>query len=173
MRLETDMADFNIAVAITLEHEGGFQNDPKDSGNWTGGKVGVGTLVGTKYGITPLDMPGVDIANITPSQAFAFYAKKYWSPLYAQINSQSVANKLFDLGVLFGVGTAVKMFQHTVQIAQDGVFGPATLAATNQQDALVLLVGFEDAMAAYAQTVAQFHPNDAEDVKGWLARIRS
>ena len=56
------MADFKTAVLITLEHEGGFQKNPNDHANWSSGKIGVGTLVGTKYGITALDLPGISSA---------------------------------------------------------------------------------------------------------------
>jgi lysozyme family protein len=45
------MSHFDKAMLPLIEHEGGFQNDPDDSGNWTGGKVGVGELKGTKWGI--------------------------------------------------------------------------------------------------------------------------
>ena len=68
------MADARTAILITCDdaHEGGFQKMHNDRANWTGGQVGVGTLVGTKYGITCLDLRGVDIQNLTLDQAVAF-----------------------------------------------------------------------------------------------------
>ena len=44
--------------------EGGFTNDPNDRGNWTSGKIGVGELKGTKYGISAMAYPLEDIKNI-------------------------------------------------------------------------------------------------------------
>src|ERR1019366_870660 len=98
------MAVALIAIMITLDpnHEGGFQKNYHDRANWTGGQVGVGTLVGTNGGITTLDMPGVDIEHITTAQKVQYYLANYWKPLYSQIAFQLFANKLFDLGVLFG-----------------------------------------------------------------------
>jgi lysozyme family protein len=92
------MADAKTAILITLDlaHEGGFQKNPNDRANWTGGQVGVGTLVGTNGGITALDMPGVDIEHLTIDQKIAYYLEHYWKPLYSSIAWQPLANKLFD-----------------------------------------------------------------------------
>ena len=167
------MANFQIAVNITLDdaHEGGFQNNPKDRANWTGGQVGVGTLVGTKYGITTLDLPGTDIRNLTPEQAASYYSAHYWKPLYSQIDDQLMANKLFDLGVLFGVGTVVKTLQTVLRVPTDGSFGLNTLSALNQ--AGDVLASFKSAMMNHATAIANSNPNDAPDLPDWLRRIAS
>jgi lysozyme family protein len=169
------MADARTAFLITIDlaHEGGFQNNPKDRANWTGGQVGVGTLVGTKYGITTLDMPGVVIADITPEQAIAYYIEHYWKPLYSQISVQGIANKLADLGVLFGVGTAVKNLQSVLDLEMDGIFGPNTLARTNATDPIRLLNIFQQEMIMHAQAIAAANPNDAADLNDWVRRIKS
>ncbi|RYC28946.1 hypothetical protein D3273_26555 [Lichenibacterium minor] len=50
--------EFRRAVLpFTLHHEGGSSVDPRDPGNWTGGKRGRGKLVGTKYGIPASSHP--------------------------------------------------------------------------------------------------------------------
>jgi lysozyme family protein len=169
------VSDARTAIAITLDpaHEGGFQSNPKDRANWTGGQVGVGTLVGTKYGITALDMPGVAIKDLTVEQATAYYLEHYWKALYSQISSQSIANKLFDLGVLFGVGTAVKNLQTVLDLNADGVFGPVTLAHTNATGETLLLSEFKAEMVAHAKAIAAGNPNEAPDLPGWTRRINS
>ena len=45
------MIGFDEVFARLIGHEGGYSADPKDPGNWTGGRPGVGKLLGTKYGI--------------------------------------------------------------------------------------------------------------------------
>lgn len=168
------MADAKTAILITIDlaHEGGFQANPKDRANWTGGQVGHGTLVGTKYGVTTLDMPGVAIADLTMDQAAAYYLEHYWKPLYSQITSQPLANKLFDLGVLFGVGTAVKNLQAVLNLEMDGIFGPHTLASVNAAPP-TLLASFQFEMRAHAKAIAEGNPNDAPDLAGWMRRINS
>jgi|SRR5579864_1687756 len=170
------MADAKLAISITLDlaHEGGFQKNSKDRANWTGGQVGVGMLVGTKYGITTLDMPGVDIENLTIAQATEYYLEHYWKPLYSEISSQAIANKLFDLGVLFGVGTAVRNLQMALDMPdQDGVFGLHTLAAVNVTNPQNLLQKFQQEMTAHAKAIAAANPNEAPDLGGWTRRINS
>lgn len=169
------MADARTAILITLDpnHEGGFQRMPNDRANWTGGQVGLGILMGTKYGITALDMPGVNIANLTVDVATAYYQQNYWKDLYSQINSQAVANKLFDMGVLFGVGTAVKLLQMALNTVADGIFGPTTLMLTNEANSTLLLHSFQDELHTHAAKVAAENPNDAADLPDWNRRIDS
>ena len=167
------MADFKIAVLLTLEHEGGFQKDPNDHANWSSGVIGQGTLVGTKYGITALDMPGADIENLTSDQAVEYYVEHYWKSLYSQINSQLVANKLFDLGVLFGVGTAVGILQLTVGVTVDHNFGPLTLQAVNETDEVSLLKNYKANMMTHAFNIAAANPAERGNLRGWGNRINS
>ena len=172
------MADFTIAVNLTLIREGGFENNPNDSGNWTGGKVGEGELKGTKYGISAAEFPTLDIVNLTEAEAQVIYKSKYWLVLYEAIKDQFVTNKLFDLGVLFGQGTAIKILQTVLQpqfsdVKVDEIFGPATLAAVNGADPHSLLLAYKTAFVARAiQTGAQ-NPNDRPFVSGWIRRINS
>jgi lysozyme family protein len=167
------MADFRTAVLLTLDHEGGFQKNPNDHANWSSGKIGEGELIGTKYGITAVDMPGVDIENLTVDQAVEYYSEHYWKALYSQINSQPVANKLFDLGVLFGVGTAVGVLQLTLGTTVDHDFGPNTLAAVNQADETSLLASYKANFVTHAFNVATANPAEREDLVGWSRRINS
>jgi lysozyme family protein len=165
------MADFKIAVQKTLVHEGGFQKNPNDHANWSSGKIGEGQLIGTKYGITAVDMPGVDIENLTPNQAIAFYAERYWKTNYSQIESQAVADKLFDLGVLFGVHVAVGILQTVLGVTSDGVVGPVSLGAINQVEPVSLYNAYKAAMVTHAINVANANPHERENLGGWIRRI--
>jgi len=160
------VSNFQEAVKKTLIHEGGFVDNPHDAGGRT------------KYGITQKDLPDVDIAQITPEQATVYYSEHYWKPLYAQIQSQSVAEKIFDMGVLFGVGKAVKILQAVLQpafpeVTPDGQFGPTTLNAVNQAEENSLLQGYKTALVAYTLRIVLAHPEDRDFVAGWGRRINS
>jgi lysozyme family protein len=171
------MADFRTAVNITMDanHEGGYQCLRGDKGNWTGGEVGVGELKGTKYGISAREFPNEDIVNLTMDRAAELYREGYWKPLYSQINDQQLANKLFDLGVLFGVNTAVKMLQITMEnkiaIVSDGVFGPNTLATLNQLENL--LPAYKAAFLNHVMNVVNNNPGEAQFLSDWVRRINS
>jgi lysozyme family protein len=169
------MADATTAILITLDpaHEGGFQKNPNDRANWTGGQIGVGTLVGTNGGITALDMPGVDIEHLTTTQKIAYYLEHYWKPFYSQINSQLIANKLFDMGVLFGIGTAIKRLQMVLGVTPDGNFGQMTLVVLNKADRTFVLNAFIKQMTIHAEEVAAANPVEAAFLPDWKRRIDS
>lgn len=170
------MADARTAILITIDpnHEGGYQCSHNDRRNWSGAQIGVGELVGTKYGITSQDMPGVSIKDLTPEQAVTYYTGAYWKQFYSQINDQSVANKLFDMGVLFGVVTAIRLLQRAAGInPQDGNFGPHTLAVVNAADPTALLDGFKQLLLNRDALIVAGHPEDAEFKDGWDRRVQS
>jgi lysozyme family protein len=155
------MADSKISIAKTLINEGGYVDNKNDSGG------------PTKYGITQKDMPGVNIQDITPEQATEYYAEHYWKALYSQIDSQVVADKLFDMGVLFGVGEAVKLLQILLGVQVDCDFGPHTLACLNQIDPANLLTTYKTALVTYAIGIANDKPQDREFLNGWIRRVNS
>jgi lysozyme family protein len=154
--------DTNLALQKVIQHEGGFTNNPNDRGG------------PTKYGITQADMPSRNIREITTDDAIAYYKEHYIKPLYAQISNQVLGEKLVDMGVLFGVGTAVKLLQISlssgITVVSDGVFGPNTLAAANER-------GNVDAYRAvlynHAMDVVNRNPQDAVFLQGWTNRIQS
>lgn len=183
------MADSKIAIAKTLVHEGGYQNDIHDWANWRGGKdmmhqylaskdpALLVNLIGTKYGITAQDMLDLDAAGmraLTPEQATAYYTEHYWKQYYSQINDQLLAEKLFDMGVLFGVGTAVKLLQISlssgITVVSDGQFGPNTLAATNDHGNLA---SYKVVLINHCMNVVNHNPDEAGNLHGWTVRIQS
>ena len=72
---------FDVVFERLMPHEGGFQCDPKDRGNWTGGRVGVGGLKGTNRGIAAMTYPHLDIKNLSYEQVKAIYFEDWWQAL--------------------------------------------------------------------------------------------
>lgn len=172
------MALFNIAVGLTLDedHEGGYQCDPKDRGNWTGGKIGGGELKGTNGGISAHEFPSLDIKNLTIEQIKEIYLAKYWDPHYDSIIDQLIANKLFDMGVLFGVKEAVLKFQEILRtdlfvISEDGLFGEMSLLATNKCEPVSLLVAYKTTFVNHVLEIGTKNPAEQPNVSSWIRRI--
>lgn len=92
--------------AFVRKWEGDYQNVENDSGNWTGGAVGVGELKGTKYGISAASYPHLDIKNLTIEQADEIYFRDYWQASGADKLPWPACLIVFDTAVLHGVGTA-------------------------------------------------------------------
>lgn len=92
--------------AFVAKWEGGYQNVANDSGNWTGGKVGVGENKGTNFGISAASYPHLDIKNLTRQQADDIYRRDYWQASGADALPWPLCLLVFDTAVLHGVGTA-------------------------------------------------------------------
>ena len=168
------MANFDNAFKIILKHEGGFQKMPGDKGNWTGGKVGAGVLKGTKYGISAAQFPDLDIENLTIEDAEAIYKKEYW--FYDGVDYQDIANKMADLGVLFGPAPVIAVMQTTLQSTDEsqpvtGTFGPVTQGHVNEVDQGSLMRMFTANMVTHAFNVVTHNPGERQYLKGWVDRI--
>lgn len=102
---------FSQTVDLVVNLEGGFQSDPDDTGNWTGGAKGKGELKGTKFGISAKSYPHLDIENITKEEAIEIYRRDYWERIGAPQLRPSLAVLAFDVAVNSGVGTARRMLE--------------------------------------------------------------
>lgn len=112
------MADtLDQALKWVILMEGGYVNDPDDYGGET------------KYGISKLHHPDVDIKNLTEEGAKEIYRQYYWNPLHCDDLKPVAALLLFDSAVNHGQGK--KLFQKGVGVTPDGVIGPMTIAAAN------------------------------------------
>lgn len=134
--------DFRRAFDRLIDHEGGFQNDPRDRGNWTGGAVGVGECRGTKYGISAAAYPHEDIAGLTLERAGDLYRRDYWRPAGCDVLPDLLRFDVFDAAVNSGVRAAIKLLQRAVGVTADGEFGPRTLRATQDMRPEALFVLF-------------------------------
>ena len=97
------------SISFILAQEGGYQNSSADSGNWTGGKVGVGENKGTKYGISAASYPALDIAMLTQTDAIAIYRRDYWQASGADRLLWPACLLVMDTAVLHGVSVAIRL----------------------------------------------------------------
>lgn len=136
------MSSFNTVFNRVIGHEGGFQNDPEDRANWTSGVIGKGVLKGTKFGISAMSYPKLDIENLTLEQAESIYYTDWWAPMQLDSMLPAIQYQLFDTAINHGMRTASKMLQRAVQVKDDGVIGPKTIAAVTGCDHNDVLLRF-------------------------------
>jgi lysozyme family protein len=125
---------FDKAFDLLFGHEGGFQIDPRDTGNWTSGKIGIGELKGTKFGVSAASYPKLNIRNLTLGEAKAIYYLDFWSQLRIDEIPEGARFDVFDTAVNSGVGTAKRLLQKAVGVTADGKLGPVTMAAVKAMD---------------------------------------
>lgn len=120
------IAFFDEAMAISLENEGGYANDPNDPGGET------------NFGISSRAYPNEDIKNLTVERAKYLYKRDYWYAMRLDaLSSQLVANNLFDWAIHHGVRGTAKKWQlvlareYGFRGKVDGIVGSATVGFTN------------------------------------------
>lgn len=133
------MADFKLAYQKTAKNEGGYSNDPTDSGGETW--RGIARSKNPKWAGWPI----VDSYRnqieferfleqdvLLQKRVLAFYQALYWDAIKGdKINSQDVANSLYDSAVNFGPTVAIKLAQRSLNINETGVVNSAMLDKLN------------------------------------------
>ncbi|MGL4467950.1 MAG: glycoside hydrolase family 108 protein [Plesiomonas shigelloides] len=136
------MSMFDTVFERCIGHEGGFQNDQRDRGNWTGGEVGKGELKGTKFGLAAMTYPEIDIRSLTIDQAKVIYKRDWWDKFCMWRYPAAMQYQMFDAAINHGVGRANQMLQRALGVTADGKIGPITLDAANKADLNDLLLRF-------------------------------
>lgn len=158
---------FDVVFDRVISHEGGFQKDSRDRGNWTSGVVGQGELKGTKFGLAAMTYPHLDIEELTVSQAKAIYYEDWWVALKMDSYPSAMSYQMFDASVNHGSGRAIQFVQRAVGVKDDGILGPKTLkaiSAMNINDVLMLFI------AERLQYFTEVKTWDAYG-KGWTRRM--
>ena len=165
---------FEAAIAKTLVHEGGYVDDPSDSGGET--NYGITIAVARKHGYAG------DMKLLPLEKAKEIYKISYWDSVNLEEIDRTfpqLAAQVFDVGVNSGPQVAVKMLQQAISILTteplecDGVIGPSTIARFNQIPAkdypvlFNLLSGFQ--VVRYAKLCDT--PKYKKFIRGWMHRI--
>ena len=149
------MTWFDQCFDKLISHEGGYVNDPRDAGGET------------KYGISKRAYPQVDIKNLTLDAAKAIYKRDYWDRAQCDKLPPTVAYLLFDAAVNSGIGQAIRFLQRAVNLADDGVIGPMTLAAVARVDAEAISARFLGQRLEFMTKLTTWDTFG----KGWARRI--
>jgi lysozyme family protein len=158
---------FPIFIDRLLSHEGGYTADSRDPGNWTGGRVGVGQLKGTKFGIAANTYPTLDIKNLTREQAIAIYRRDFWEAAKCDKLAPVVAFQLLDGAVNSGIAQATRWLQRAVKVADDGMIGNMTLAAIRATDHNDIAYRFNADRMEFMTRLKNWKVHGA----GWMRRI--
>lgn len=123
---------YDASLSHVLTHEGGYTNNPHDPGGPT--NFGITIYDARKYAaeygwITGRRVTAVDVRAMPLWFAKKVYKAKYWDAQRCDDLPAGVDYAVFDYGVNSGIGRSKKVLQRAVGVKDDGVIGPATLAA--------------------------------------------
>lgn len=164
------MADFNVALALTLKNEGGFA--------WireTNEVVNMGITLDTirhlgilKSSGPPTDADVAFIKSLTLAEVTDIYRQQYWGRM-GELTSQALANKVFDVQVNTDHG--IRFMQLALKLKDDGILGPKTLAAANSVNPDLLISEIKEEGKQYYQYLATKKAAWAKDLPMWIARL--
>lgn len=147
---------FADVVSRTLGHEGGYVNNPADPGGET------------QWGISKRAYPDINIRALTREQAIAIYERDYWAPTGKDL-SPAVNFQVFDAAVNHGRGNAVRLLQRAIGVADDGWWGPRSVAAYKAMSESDVLLRFLAERLDFMTRLSTWEVFG----KGWARRIVS
>lgn len=164
------MANLETALKKVLGWEGGFANDPDDSGGPTMKGVTIATY--KEYCRRKgRPVPTVnDLKKITNAEILDLANLLYWSKIQGdKISNQSIANLCFDC--VWGSGTKyIKVIQKVLGVTADGIFGPVSLKTLNewnpQSQIFEMLWNRRSSYLASCSGAWKY-------LKGWMRRLNS
>jgi lysozyme family protein len=158
---------YDNAFELLLGNEGVLSLDRNDRGNWTSGKIGVGTLGGSKYGISSASYPNLDIKNLSIEEAKAIYKRDYWDKIQGDNLPSAINFDVFDTAVNSGSRKAIELLQKAVGVTVDGIIGKDTLFAVNSINPLMVCIRFNAYRLQFMTECSAWNTQG----KGWARRI--
>jgi lysozyme family protein len=148
------------AVAFTLRWEGGDSDDPADRGGRT------------RFGISQVAHPHVEVATLTKDEAIEIYKREYWDAIQGDRLGGPLGMVTFDAAVMHGPGTAVRFLQRALGAKDDGVIGSKTMLAIYALD-FTHPTAFK-ALAERGRFIAKIvaaDPSQSRFLGGWVSRL--
>lgn len=112
------MSFFDLTFTRVHGVEQGYVNDPDDPGGET------------KYGISKRSYPEENIKDLTLERAKFLYKRDFWDKINADKLFDGIAYQLFDFAVNSGMETAIRYYQRSLGVADDGHWGPISQEAS-------------------------------------------
>ena len=161
-------ADFNNAQSVVAINEGGYQQRSNDAGNWTGGKVNSGNLIGTNWGVSAPVLSQYlgrtatinDMQALSYSDAVNILKQNYWDKIEGdKILSDSVATSIYDGAINGGVAGIKKI---VAPLLPSGTY---SVTEINAADPKILFAQIKQARQDFYTSLG------GSNLTGWLNRL--
>lgn len=163
---------FKRAMKFVAKWEGGKVDDKNDRG----GRTAYGVTQATYNAFrAKRGLPDKDVWDIPQEDVDAIYWEMFWKPAKCDILPDPLDLVVFDSAVQHGPARAVKWLQAALGLSADGIFGPKSVQALQEE----IGAGMTDALvAAFIATREQFYKDiiarDSSQLKfqrGWGNRM--
>ena len=158
----------DIALKFTIAEEGGYVNNPHDSGGATNHGITQATYDAYR---ASLKLASQDVALITDADVRAIYGEMYWIPAKCPIMHTPLDICHFDWAVNHGVNGAIKTLQTVLGVEADGVFGGKTSSALALCDSYETMKAYNQLRKQWYENRVAQKPDQQVFLNGWLARV--
>lgn len=156
--------NWRASLDYVLAHEGGYVNDPRDSGGMT--NLGVTRKAWEAWVGHPVDE--AEIRGLTPTGVAPFYWDEYWGACKCDELPSGLDYAVFDFAVNAGVSRASKTLQSALGVDVDGIIGKNTIAAAaTKHDPSELIERFSAEKEKFYRSLSNFRIYG----RGWLRRV--
>lgn len=148
-------SNFGDSIDRVLKSEGMYVNDPNDPGGET------------NWGLSKRSYPNLNIKLLTRDGAVLIYKSDFWDHVHADDLPFTLQFQVLDFAVNCGIGTAIRKLQVAAGVADDGWWGPVTVAAAKNMPEAALVCRFIAEELDYRRKLSTF-PRYGN---GWTARV--
>ena len=100
-----------------------------------------------------------------------FYRRHFWNRIHGdKIESQHVAETLFDFAVNVGARKAIQIAQRVLCVTDDGIIGPITLGALNRMEPELFAAQYTVAKIRYYADIVSRNRSQIKFLLGWILR---
>lgn len=159
-----------ILDTIIGKHEGGYQANKKDKGNFVNGK-----LVGTNFGISApalsehigRDATVEDMKSLTEGVATEIMYNNYYKKYKVDKLPEDMQHNVLDMVINSG-SNGIKILQKSIGVKADGIIGKKTLGALSSSG--FSNDDYSDERIKYYNRLAKRDPNQQVFLDGWINR---
>lgn len=162
------MKGFTEALAVVLQHEGGFSDHPADRGGAT--NQGVTQAVYDAFR-KHRGLPPRTVRLITSDEVATIYREGYWVPGRCELLPWPASLNHFDAAVNLGVRQAAVLLQRAVGAKEDGILGPRTLEAVDDTKLGRLLSRMWLVRLEFYDRLVQMRTSQQVFLAGWKNRV--
>jgi len=148
-------SNFDAALAVVLDHEGGLVDHPSDPGGLT------------NMGISKRSYPREDIRGMTRARAAQIYRRDFWNAVRGDDLPAGLDLVAFDAAVNSGPRRGAEWLQAALGVTPDGKIGPVTIAAAAQADVPRVITKATDLRMAFLRRLGTWGTFG----KGWSRRV--
>jgi hypothetical protein len=150
---------FEKAINTVFRAEGGYVNDPYDSGGET------------KYGVSKNNNPDVDVRNLTRAGAEQIAYQRYYKKYNIDRLPDGIRGEVFQVGWGCGPVVAIKQLQGILGVPKTGAVDSATISAAQnyKQDLRGQYLGVHK---QYLIGITERKPTQKKFLNGWMKRAQ-